>query len=345
MLSLDKNHHFLYIIKSVKILIIMGLNRTTMASEENAFCISCGEEISSNENFCPECGASQDPEELNDGNAEADDHTGFTSWAIGFKPGSTLRNIIVGFVYLLFTGLSVAVLIYAYLKEHPEKLSTAAWISGIFFILAGAGAFADGSGRGIIAGVISMIIGVLYLPAVRERLPTGSPPGIDEVNTGRRNALVSTGYWFGGAIIVGGIAPETETETTGSTGTTSGDSSGSNDGSGDTSGGTSEGSNEESYPNAFYYDESTGIVLENDVEAELDSIGSVYITGTARNESDQDYSYVQLEWEILDSSGAKIADGLGNTSGLDAGQSWAYECIAVSADSIDSYQISDITAY
>jgi hypothetical protein len=331
-----------------------------VASEENAFCISCGEEISSNENFCPECGASQDPEELNDGNAEADDHTGFTSWAIGFKPGSTLRNILVGFVYVLFTGLSVAVLIYAYLKEHPEKLSTAAWISGIFFILAGAGAFADGSGRGIIAGVISIIIGVLYLPAVRERLPIGSPPGIDEVNTGRRNALVSTGYWFGGAMIVGGIAPETETETTGSTGTTSGDSSGSNDGSEDTSGGTSEGSNdgsedtsggtsegsnEEAYPNAYYYDEGTGIVLEDDVSAEANSIGALYIRGTARNESGQSYSYVQITFSVLDSSGAKVADALANTNELSDGQAWRYEALAASAENADSYQIQDINAY
>lgn len=301
------------------------------------FCINCGEEISPEQTYCPECGASQDPSELADSNEKLDSHDGFTSWAIGFKPGNTVRNVLVGLTYLIFSGLGVLVLIYGYLKENPDKLRTAAWISGIFFLLAGAGAFADGSGRGIIAGVISIGIGGLYLPAIRDRLPVDIPPGIGDVNTDRRNVLVSTGYWVGGAVIVGSILPETESQTANSTGTS---------GSSGTTGGDSSGTDqEEAYPNAFYYDESTGIVLEDGISAETDSVGSLYIRGAARNESGQDYDYVQIEWDVLDSADNKIADALDNTSGLGAGQTWRYEALAASADGVDSYQISGITAY
>lgn len=81
------------------------------------------------------------------------------------------------------------------------------------------------------------------------------------------------------------------------------------------------------------------------VEAEMDSIGNMYIRGTAENFSETDYNYVQLTFEIYDSSGAKIADGLANTSGLSSGQRWRFEALATSAEDADSYSLADITAY
>lgn len=101
----------------------------------------------------------------------------------------------------------------------------------------------------------------------------------------------------------------------------------------------------ESYPSAFYYDSSTGIVIEDNVTDELDPIGSFYIRGTARNESGQDYDYVGITWDVFDRSGAKIADARANVSGLDDGQRWRYEALAVSADNADSYSLGEITAH
>ena len=81
------------------------------------------------------------------------------------------------------------------------------------------------------------------------------------------------------------------------------------------------------------------------VEAEIDSIGSMYISGTAENFSDTDYDYVQLEWEVYDEADTKIADGLANTSGLSSGQRWRFEALAASADGASSYNLTNITAY
>lgn len=176
-----------------------------------AFCINCGEEISSDTDFCPECGSSQNPESLE--TVEESDtakNRGFTSWAIGFKPGKTGRNVLVGIAYLLFLGIGIPLLIYAYLVENPEKTKYVSVLAGVLFILVGLGTLADGSIRGIVAGVIAIIIGVLFIPQVREKLSIGSPPGISEGNTARRNLLTSIGYGIGGVIIIGAIAPETE---------------------------------------------------------------------------------------------------------------------------------------
>lgn len=307
------------------------------SNTETVFCINCGSEISADTAFCPECGSNQNPDQIETG-GEAPEESGFTTWAPGFKPGSTLRNIVVGLVYLGFFYIGIFILAYGYLKENPESGSKFAWILGVLLILAGLGGFTDGTAQGIIGGVIALLLGVAALPIVREKIGIGSPaPGIKEVNTARRNALISVGYGFGALVVAGAALPETESSSSSS------DTGGSTDGGGNTDSGGSDGG--ETYPGAFYYDESTGIVFEDDISAEVDSVGSVYIRGTARNESGQDYEYVQVSWSILDSSGAKIADALANTSGLSEGQSWRYEALAASADEIDSYELQDITAY
>jgi multisubunit Na+/H+ antiporter MnhB subunit len=313
-----------------------------MSVGNTVYCINCGEEIAADTEFCPECGSTQAPDQVEAVEQDSEE-SGFTSWAPGFKPGSTLRNVIVGLAYLAFFYIGIFALTYGYLKKNPESGSTFAWVLGILLIIAGLGGFTDGTTQGIIGGIIAVVVGVAVLPIIREKIGVGSPPpGIEEGNTARRNALISVGYGIGALAIAGAALPETESTTSG---TSAGDGS-SSDG-GDSGGGSSGGgdSNEESYPSAFYYDESTGLVFEDDINAELDSIGSLYIRGTVRNESGQDYEYVQVTWSVLDSSGAKIADALANTSGLSAGQSWRYEALAASADEVDSYELQDITAY
>ncbi len=148
------------------------------------------------------------------------------------------------------------------------------------------------------------------------------PPGMDEENTTRRNLLVFFLYVAAMTVtVVPAVATFLQDENSAAE-----------------SGG-------ESYPSAFYYDSSTGIVIEDNVTDELDPIGSLYIRGTARNESGQDYDYVEITWDVLDRSGAKITDAIANVSGLDDGQRWRYEALAVSADNADSYSLGEITAY
>lgn len=169
-------------------------------------------------------------------------------------------------------------------------------------------------------------------------------PGISSESTTRRKVLIGSGYAVVGLAGVGAAAGPQENENGGTdAGGSVGDDGG---GSGGSSGGDSGGSGgDESYSDAFAYDDSTGIVLEDDVSAEADSIGSLYIRGTARNESGGSYEYVQVTWSVLDSSGAKVGDALANTSGLEDGQSWRYEALAASADNAESYELQDIEAY
>lgn len=206
---------------------------------ETTYCIHCGEEISSDINFCPECGAERDPETIDRGENDVNQA----------ESGDT--------------------------RFHHRL------------------------------------------------------PGIDEKNTTRRNALTGIGYTFGGLIFLGALGG-------------GGDSDTSNSSNGDSAGnGGNEGGEE--YPNAWYVDDSTKIVLRN-VEGNVGQF-STTVTGDAMNESNQDYSYVQLQFGLYDASDAKIGDALANTSGLDAGQTWRFEAMGMETSNVDSFSLESVDAY
>lgn len=311
------------------------------------FCISCGTEMPANTTYCPDCGSSQNPDELAEESEGTADHDGFTSWAYGFRPGETGRNVLVGLGYFLFYFVGVPLLIYAYLVEHPDKRKYFVYAGVVLLVLVGLGALSDGSIQGIAAGVLALALSALFLPVTRQKLGIEGLPGVDETNSDRRNVLTGVGYGFVSVLGVGVLAPETEAADTGTdsarnTATTGEDTSG--DASDDTSGaGSSGGSLEERYPNAWVVDSGTGIVISH-AEGNASEY-SLTIEGEAINASGEDYEYVQLQFGVYDDADRKVGDGLANTSGLATGQHWRFEAFATDSGGGSSFTVEDITAY
>lgn len=135
-------------------------------------------------------------------------------------------------------------------------------------------------------------------------------PGISGKNSTRRNVLVGIGY---SALTLTGLSAANQSQR------------------------TQELRNE--YPDAFYIHEGSGIVIESASYQSGQFTSSV--TGTVVNGSENDYSYVQIEFDLLDSGGTKVGDALANTSGLDAGQEWNYEAVS-SADEGSSIEVNDV---
>lgn len=146
-------------------------------------------------------------------------------------------------------------------------------------------------------------------------------PGISRKNTSRRNLITGIGYSLGGLMIIGTIGEGGSNEDDDSSSTSS----------------------EEQYPNAWDYDESTGIVLE-DIHANTGQF-STTIVGEATNESGDDYSYVQISFSLYDSTNTKVGDALANTNGLAAGQTWQFEAMGAESGTVESFDIEDITVY
>jgi hypothetical protein len=76
-----------------------------------------------------------------------------------------------------------------------------------------------------------------------------------------------------------------------------------------------------------------------------DDLGSVYITGLVRNNTDKDYSYVQILFDIKDKYGSKIDDALANTSGLRAHQTWTFKAYILNPENSKSYRLNKLEGY
>lgn len=68
---------------------------------DKEYCLDCGEVIPADVPYCPTCGGDQKPR------AESE-----PNWIIGFKKGSTIRNSIIGILYVLYFPFGVPLLIY-----------------------------------------------------------------------------------------------------------------------------------------------------------------------------------------------------------------------------------------
>lgn len=78
-----------------------------------------------------------------------------------------------------------------------------------------------------------------------------------------------------------------------------------------------------------------------------DEIGfAFYIEGTIRNNTDRDYSYVQVTFKTYDKDGAQLGTAIANINNLEANGVWKYKAMAMTtSDEIASYKLDEITGW
>lgn len=81
----------------------------------------------------------------------------------------------------------------------------------------------------------------------------------------------------------------------------------------------------------------------------VDSDYSYDITGSLKNNTDRDYSYVQVEFYTYDKDGNLLETCLGNNSGLEANGTWKFTASCFfgngNADDVKSYKLKEITKW
>lgn len=89
------------------------------------------------------------------------------------------------------------------------------------------------------------------------------------------------------------------------------------------------------------------LVLEDGHTGAADEYGmSYYINGYVKNNSDKEYSYVQITFNVYDSEGNTVGSCLANNSGLEANGRWKFEAFCSGdANSITSYKLDELTGY
>ena len=81
----------------------------------------------------------------------------------------------------------------------------------------------------------------------------------------------------------------------------------------------------------------------------VESEYSYEITGTLQNNTDKDFSYVQVEFYAYDSDGNILDTCIANNSGMEANGKWKFtaSCFFFNADasSVSSYKLKEITQW
>lgn len=73
---------------------------------------------------------------------------------------------------------------------------------------------------------------------------------------------------------------------------------------------------------------------------------AVYIDGTLTNNTDDEVSYIQVEYNLYDADGAQVGTALANTNNLQPGGVWKFEAIGTaSPDEVASYELMNVTGF
>jgi len=72
--------------------------------------------------------------------------------------------------------------------------------------------------------------------------------------------------------------------------------------------------------------------------------GSRTLTGTIRNNSDRNMSYVSIEFELTDRDGVTVGSAIDNVGSLSANGTWAFEALVLD-DRAYSARIADVVAW
>ncbi|HBQ87200.1 MAG TPA: DUF3426 domain-containing protein [Syntrophomonas sp.] len=68
-----------------------------------------------------------------------------------------------------------------------------------------------------------------------------------------------------------------------------------------------------------------------------------YIIGTVKNNTTKQYTYVQVEINLYDASGAQVGSTLANANNLEPNGAWKFKAIAT--EDFATYKIKDVTGY
>ena len=70
------------------------------------------------------------------------------------------------------------------------------------------------------------------------------------------------------------------------------------------------------------------------------------ITGTLTNNTDQEKSYIQVDYVLYDAEGNQVGTAFANTNHLKAGGTWKFEAVGTaSPDEVASWERSDVSGF
>ena len=101
----------------------------------------------------------------------------------------------------------------------------------------------------------------------------------------------------------------------------------------------------------FSLSEEDNFELVGEVSANVEYVKYLGYTcelyGTLKNNSNNSYSYVSIEFSIYDADGNNLGTAMANVNNIGPGETWRFEAVLLSHPSTKParYKLADITAY
>ena len=80
-------------------------------------------------------------------------------------------------------------------------------------------------------------------------------------------------------------------------------------------------------------------------EMTTDSIGSCYIEGTIQNNTNKNYNYAQVTFNIYDKDGNQLGTAVDNINNFQANGTWKYKAIGLTTEKVSRYEFVEITGW
>ena len=70
-----------------------------------------------------------------------------------------------------------------------------------------------------------------------------------------------------------------------------------------------------------------------------------YIQGEIKNNTDKEYSYVQVTFNLYDKDGSQLGTAVDNINYLEPNATWKYKAIGLVTEKVDSYKFVEIIGW
>jgi hypothetical protein len=70
-----------------------------------------------------------------------------------------------------------------------------------------------------------------------------------------------------------------------------------------------------------------------------------YVVGTIKNNSDRNFSYVQVEIGLYDKSDARVGSTLDNINNLEPHGVWKFKAVVANPEEVERYKVQNITGF
>ena len=80
-------------------------------------------------------------------------------------------------------------------------------------------------------------------------------------------------------------------------------------------------------------------------EMTKDSIGTCWIEGTIQNNTNKNYSYVQVTFNLYDADGNQLGTAMDNINNFEPNSTWKYKAMGLTSENVKSYKFVEITGW